>query len=146
LEKTELLGMLDRARSAGNIYLIARSALMLLGQYGENNFLSKYEKEQILEKYVAARNKKGMLGLEPGYELARWIMLCHYLLPDENVWPSRDDIALIREASDQYCRDRNLRQIASLVQTCSIFNVSLNLRLLPLKKRRKIIRLAARLR
>ena len=141
----ELEGLLVRARAQNNIYLIARCALMCTA-YGTGSRLIPEEKSLIRLRLKAAREKNVTLGLQPGYEIARWLMLSQRLVSEDEIWPRDQDVALIQETCDQYCRERNIKQLASLLHTCKAIVVSVNLALLPPKKREKVKRLAAGLR
>lgn len=137
--------MLERARKEKNIYIIARSVMMLRG-VGVDCQLTDSEKSEVILKLEKARKSQGMLGLEPGYELARWLMICRFLMPESQIRPSKDDIVLIQEACDSYCRDRIFKQVASLVHMSQILQIPIKINHLPKKKRRLIKKIAATLR
>ena len=102
-----------KGRENQDIYIIARAALMLKGR-GHVTPLTPGEHSTILQCLENARLRKGILGLEVGYELARWILICQYLFPDKEIVPTDADKRMIQEACDSYCTDRILKQVASL--------------------------------
>ncbi|MCA9366196.1 hypothetical protein KC722_01305 [Candidatus Kaiserbacteria bacterium] len=144
MKESQLFALLEEGRKNNNIYLVARAALLLRG-IGVPNCLTADEKNLILYRLQCAREGKGTLGLEPGYELARWILICRYIFPEKYIVPSLDDIRMIQEACDSYCKDRILKQVASLVHMQGLLNIPLSINRLPPKKRKYVMKLAAAL-
>lgn len=144
MEARQLFTLLKKARASENIYIIARMVVMLRGQ-GHCVELSEVEQDSILQCLNNARRGKGILGLESGYELARWILICRHLFPEKEIEPTIDDTCMIQEACDSYCDDRILKQVASLVHMGKVLNITININKLPPKKRKFVEKLAATL-
>jgi len=145
MEKAQLLSLLERARRDQDTYLTAR-AVMMLQFRGYAATLTTQEKDTIIQCLENSRRGKGILGLEPGYELARWILICEYVFPETECRPTASDIRMIQEACDSYCADRRfLKQIASLVHMGKVLNIPINLNKLPPKKRKYVEKMAATL-
>lgn len=144
MSNKQLYSLLESARERQDIYIIARAALMLQGR-GCSVALTENEKTTIFQCLENSRKKKGALGLEPGYELARWILICRYLFPEEEISLFKEDIKMIQEACDSYINDRILKQIASIIHMSQVLGIEINLNRLPLKKRRWVEKLAATL-
>ena len=144
MDRTQLLSLLERARENNDIYIIARAALMLKGR-GHDAPLTPAEHSIILQCLENARVRKGILGLEAGYELARWIIICQHLFPDKKIVPTDADKQMIQGACDSYCADRILKQIASLVHMGKVLNIPISLNKLPPKKRKFVEKMAATL-
>jgi hypothetical protein len=144
MNKNQLLSLLQRARNEGNPYILARATLMLRGR-GHDVSLNSLEEATILQCLENARDKKGILGLEDGYELARWLLNCRYLFPGKEIRPSSSDITMIQQACDSYIDDRILKQVASLVHMRQELNIPISINRLPPKKRKYVLKLAATL-
>ena len=144
MDKNQLLSLLGRARESQDIYTIARAALMLKGR-GYDAPLTAIEHSAILLCLQNARIKKGILGLETGYELARWILICQYIFPDKELVPTDADQLMIQEACNTYCAERILKQVASLVHMGKVLNIPININRLPPKKRKYVLKLAVTL-
>jgi len=144
METSQLFSLLKEARENYNIYIIARAALMISGRDHEFT-LTAEEKSEILKCFENARERRGILGLEDGYELARWLMICRYLFPEKEIHPSASDITMIQQACDSYIDDRILKQVASLVHMRQELNIPISINRLPPKKRKYVLKLAATL-
>lgn len=144
MNPSQLLSLLSEARERGNHYLIARATLMLRGR-GHGVSLSILEETTILQCLENARERKGILGLEDGYELARWLLICRYLFPEKEIRPSTSDVTMIQQACDSYIDDRILKQVASLVHMRKELNIPISISRLPPKKRKYVLKLAATL-
>lgn len=144
METSQLFSLLEEARENHNIYLIARAALMISGRNYEVT-LTEEEKTEILKCLENARDRKGILGLEDGYELARWLLICQYLFPEKEIRPSESDVTMIQQACDSYIDDRILKQVASLVHMRKELNISISINRLPPKKQKYVLKLAATL-
>ena len=144
MEKSQLFSLLEEARENQNIYLIARATLMLQGR-GYDVSLSRLEEATIIKCLENARNRKGILGLEDGYELARWLLICQHLFPEKEIQATSSDITMIQQACDSYINDRILKQVASLVHMRKELNIPINFNRLPPKKRKYVLKLAATL-
>lgn len=144
MEKSQLFSLLEEARENQNIYLVARATLMLRG-HGQDVALSLHEEMAILQCLKKARNRKGILGLEDGYELARWLLICRHLFPQKEIKPTSSDIKMIQQACDSYINDRILKQVASLVHMRKELNIPISINRLPPKKRKYVFKLAATL-
>lgn len=144
MDKTQPLSLLERAREEQDIYIIARVALMIRGR-GHMASLTPAEHSVILQSLENARIRKGILGLEAGYELARWLLICRYLFPEREIQPATEDVAMIQEACDSYIDNRILKQVASLVHMRKELGIQISINRLPPKKRRYVLKLAATL-
>lgn len=117
---------------------------MLKGR-GYKTPLTPAEYSAVLKCLENARLRKGILGLEAGYELARWILICQYLFPNMEIAPTDAEKLMVQEACDSYCADRILKQVASLVHMGKVLNIPISLNKLPPKKRKFIEKMAATL-
>lgn len=144
MDTYQLFSLLKNAREVGNIYHIARAAIMLRHRNVPGE-LTEREKVQIYYCLEQSRTGHGILGLEPGYELARWLMICRYLFPEKAIEPTPTDIEMIQRACDSYCNDRILKQVASLVQMSRVLEINISITKLPPKKRKKVLTLSAAL-
>jgi len=144
MQKTQLLSLLEEARENHNMYLIARATLMLKGR-NHNTTLTDEERSNIIQCLEDTRNRKGILGLEDGYELARWILICRYLFFEKEIQATSSDITMIQQACDSYIDDRILKQVASLMHMRKELNIPISINRLPPKKRKYVLKLAATL-
>ena len=144
MEMSQLFSLLADARENHDIYLIARAALMLKG-HDHDIALTDEERAEIIQCLEDARNRNGILGLEDGYELARWILICRHLFPEKGIKATSSDIIMIQEACDSYIDDRILKQVASLVHMRKELDIPVSINRLPPKKRKYVLKLAATL-
>ncbi len=117
LEKApQLLEELTQLRkSHGHIYQIARKVQVLRG-LGHAVDLTEDESQQVKEALTNIRNGETDMELEPGYVLARWLMINNYFWPGSEIVTS-DDKAKINEAARTYKEQENFYQLASLINT-----------------------------
>jgi|GEM_PF-4732507 len=108
-----------------DIYDTARE-LQVKKMKGETVTLSTETAVSIRQSLQTARSGVSQMGLEPGYERARWLMIATTLLSEE-VSVTEEDIAAIQEAAAVYIAKRNFYQLASLIQTAEVVGISINL-------------------
>jgi hypothetical protein len=114
---------LERSRISSDTYLIGRK-LMLLKGLGIEEPLNENEFGDILQKLEQTRSGKSTMPiLEPGYELARWLMIIRALKPDYALAITPSDKQLIDEAMESYRKEENYDQIGSLIETCKYIGV-----------------------